>query len=82
MNAIRGKPLSGPCRTLWDPCGTAVQSARNTHVINGAPACRGRRAVYSGMPRGCRARKYVQLVSFGSVHFSGAWANSGCRPAM
>lgn len=30
---------------------------------------------------GLRRRKYVQLVSFGSVNFSGAWANSGWRAA-
>lgn len=31
---------------------------------------------------GLSLRKWVQLVSFGSVHFSGARANSGWRAAM
>lgn len=82
MNPIQGKPLSGPCATLWGPCATPVQHARNTHVIIAAPGAPGRPAGYRASARGWRARKYVQLVSFGSVHFSGARANSGWRPAM
>lgn len=40
---------------------------------------RGRAGGYSG---GLSLRKYVQLVSFGSLHFSGARANSGWWAAM